>query len=75
MFFIVGIQAHPLTVNWKIFALLYFHEFHEFCSVAKLKFAKYCNATPFMLPTWIIREIIKITIFHENSWYTVQYNY
>ena len=63
--------------------LLYFHEFREFCLVAKLNLRKYCHATPFMLPTWIIHEnffheIIEITInflqtFSDAkiSWYTV----
>ena len=45
----VSTLPQPLhdTVYWEIFAWLYFH---EFCSVAKLNFAKYCHATPFMLP-------------------------
>ena len=47
------IKERP-TIYWEIFVLLYFHEFHEFCSVTKLNFAEYCHATPFMLPTWII---------------------
>ena len=39
-----------LSLYREIFVSLYFHKFCEFCSVTKLKFVKYCNATPFMLP-------------------------
>ena len=39
-----------LPLYREFFVSLYFHEFCKFCSVTKLKFVKYCNATPFMLP-------------------------
>ena len=38
------------TVYREIFVSLNFHEFHEFCSVTNLNFAKYCHAALFMLP-------------------------
>ena len=48
--------------------VLYFHEFYEFCSVAKLNFAKVLPCHTFYVAMWIIREnifreIIEIAIF------------
>ena len=66
--FYVALFSRIPRILREIFTLLYFHEFREFCLVAKLNFAKCCHAMPFMLPTWIIYEnifckIIEITIF------------
>ena len=51
------------TVYQEIFASLYFHEFHDFCLVTKLNFAKVSPCHIFYVATWIIRKIIEVTIF------------